>query len=55
METQIFDHAKIKISKNPLKETKILQDITTLELISSFITSQNIIIQKPLNKNRPIT
>jgi hypothetical protein len=31
METQIFHHAK-----NPLKETKILQDIITLELISSF-------------------
>jgi hypothetical protein len=30
METQIFYHAKIKSSKNPLKETKILQDIITL-------------------------
>jgi outer membrane protein assembly factor BamA len=30
METQIFHHAKIESSKNPLKETKILQDITTL-------------------------
>jgi hypothetical protein len=28
METQIFHHAKIySSSKNPLKETKILQDI----------------------------
>jgi hypothetical protein len=27
METQIFHHAKIYSSKNPLKETKILQDI----------------------------
>jgi len=25
-----FFHAKIKFSKNPLKETKILEDITTL-------------------------
>jgi hypothetical protein len=32
--------------KNPLKETKILQDITTLWLISSFNTSQNNIFQK---------
>jgi hypothetical protein len=41
---------------NPLKETKILQDIIiTLELISSFNTSQNIIFQKSsYNKNRPI-
>jgi hypothetical protein len=31
METQIFDHAKnIIFKKNPLKETKFLQDITTL-------------------------
>jgi hypothetical protein len=30
METQIFHHAKILSSKNPLKETKILQDIITL-------------------------
>jgi len=44
METQIFHHAKI--IPNLLKETKILQDIITLELISSFITSQNIIFQK---------
>jgi hypothetical protein len=27
METQIFHQAKIQSSKNPLKETKILQDI----------------------------
>jgi hypothetical protein len=41
METQIFHHAKIQSSKkNPLKETKkVLQDIITLELISSFNTS----------------
>jgi hypothetical protein len=31
--------------KIPLKETEILQDIITLELISSFNTSQNIIFQ----------
>jgi hypothetical protein len=32
METQIFHHAKIYINlqENPLKETKILQDIITL-------------------------
>jgi hypothetical protein len=30
METQIFHHAKIYFSKNPLKETKILQDVITL-------------------------
>jgi hypothetical protein len=29
MKTQIFHHAKIWSSKNPLKETKILQDIIT--------------------------
>jgi hypothetical protein len=29
--------------KNPLKETKLLQDATTLSLIPSFNTSQNII------------
>jgi hypothetical protein len=41
MEIQIFHHAKIESSKkNPPKETKILQDITTLQLISSFNTSQ---------------
>ncbi len=40
--------------KNPLKDTKFLQDIITLQLISSFDTSQNIIIQKSSYKNRPI-
>jgi hypothetical protein len=30
METQIFHHEKIQSSKNPLKETKIIQDIRTL-------------------------
>jgi hypothetical protein len=43
------------IKKNPLKETKILQDITTLYLISSFNTSQNLIFQKSSHKNRPMT
>jgi hypothetical protein len=44
---------KIYSSKNPLKETKILQDIirTLLELISSFNTSPNIIFQKSSYKN----
>jgi len=40
---------------NPLKETKLLQDITTLSLIPSFYTSQNIIFQKSSHKNRPTT
>jgi hypothetical protein len=41
--------------KNPPKETKILQDIIiTLQLISSFKTSLNIIFQKSSYKNRPI-
>jgi hypothetical protein len=30
MEIQIFHHAKIYLQKNPLKDTKILQDIITL-------------------------
>ncbi len=59
METQIFHHAKKNqkkknLQKNSLKETKILQDIITLQLISSFNTSQNIIFQKSSYKNRPI-
>jgi hypothetical protein len=56
METQIVHHAKKlhKSSKNPPKETEILQDSITLQLISSFNTSQNIIFQKSLYKNRPI-
>jgi hypothetical protein len=53
-ETQIFHHAKIPSSKNPLKEIKIIPDIITLKLISSFNTSQNIIFQKSSCKNRPI-
>jgi hypothetical protein len=55
MKTQIFHHAKIRSSKNPLKETKIIPDIIYLKLISSFNTSQNIIFQKSSHKNRPIT
>jgi len=43
---------KCNFQKNPLKETKILQDNITLELISSFNTSQNIIFQKSSFKNR---
>jgi hypothetical protein len=36
----------IIFKKNPLKETKIFQDIIILYLISSFNTSKNIIFQK---------
>jgi hypothetical protein len=36
----------IIFKKNPLKETKIFQDIIILYLISSFNTSQNIIFEK---------
>jgi len=42
------------IFKNPLKKPKILQNIITVQLISSFNTSQNIIFQKSSYKNRPI-
>jgi hypothetical protein len=49
-----FTMQKYNLQKNPLKETKILQDIITLELISSFNTSQNIIFQKSSYKKRPI-
>jgi hypothetical protein len=45
----------IVFKKNPLKETELLQDITTLSLISSFNISQNIIFQKSMYKNRPTT
>jgi hypothetical protein len=45
----------IILKKNPLKETKLLQNITTLSLIPSFNTSQNIIFQKSSYKNKPIT
>jgi hypothetical protein len=46
---------QIFFKKNPLKETKILQDMTTLYLISSFNTSQNLIFQKSSYKDRPMT
>jgi hypothetical protein len=39
--------------KSLIKETKILQDITTLSLIPSFNTSINIILS--LYKNKPTT
>jgi hypothetical protein len=45
----------INLQKHPLKQTKILQDIITLHLISSFNTSQNIIFQKTSYKNRRST
>jgi hypothetical protein len=48
-----FTMQKYNLQKNPLKETQILQDIITLELISSFNTSQNIIFQKSSYKIRP--
>ncbi len=40
---------------NALEQTKMLQDIITLELISSFNTSQNIFFQKSSYKNRSTT
>jgi hypothetical protein len=48
-----FTMQKYKLQKNPLKETKILQDIITLQLISSFNnTSQNIIFPKSSKRNQ---
>jgi hypothetical protein len=38
--SNISPSKNVIFKKNPLKETKILQDIITLELISSFNTSQ---------------
>jgi hypothetical protein len=49
-----FTMQKYNLHKNPPKETKILQDIITLQLISSFNTSQNVTFQKSSYKNRPI-
>jgi len=44
------------IFKKSSKKNKILQDIIiTLQLISSFNTSQNIIFQKSSYENRPTT
>jgi hypothetical protein len=45
---------KPNLQKNRLKETKIFQDIITLDIISSFNTGQNIIFQKSSYRNRPI-
>jgi hypothetical protein len=43
-----FTMQKYNLHKNPPKETKILQDIITLQLISSLNTSQNDTFQKIL-------
>jgi hypothetical protein len=55
--SNIFTIARIYIifQKTPLRETKILQDIITLLLISSFNTSQKIIFQKSSDENKPTT
>jgi hypothetical protein len=53
---QYFTMQKYNLQKkNPLKETKLLQNITILSLIPCFNTSQNIIFQKSLHKNKPTT
>jgi len=52
---QYFTMQKYNLQKHPLKETKLLRDITTLSLIPSFNINQNIIFQKSLYKNRLIT
>jgi hypothetical protein len=50
-----FTMQKYNLPKNPLKETKILQDIITLyTLISNFKTCQKFISQKSSYKNRSI-
>jgi hypothetical protein len=50
-----FTMQKYNVQKNPLIKTNILPDIMTLELISSFNTSQNISsFKNPHMKNRPI-
>jgi hypothetical protein len=51
---QYFTMQKHIFKQNPLKETKLLQDIITSSLIPSFNTS-HIIFQKPSYKNRPTT
>jgi hypothetical protein len=53
-EFKYFTMQKHNLQKHSPKETKILQDIITLQLISSFNTSQNIIFQRSSYKNRPI-
>jgi hypothetical protein len=50
-----FTMQKHNLQKNPLKETKFLQNIMLVQLISSFNTSQNIIFPKSSYKNRPTT
>jgi hypothetical protein len=50
--SKYFTMQKYNLQNNPLKETKILQDIITLQLISSFNTSQNVTFQKSSYKNR---
>jgi hypothetical protein len=48
---QYFTMQKYNLQKKILvKETKLLQDITTLTLIPSFNTRQNIIFQKSSHK-----
>jgi hypothetical protein len=56
MKTQIFHHAENNLQKNPLKETKILQNIVTLLLgnLNFQHKPKNIIFQKSSYKNRPI-
>jgi N-methylhydantoinase B/oxoprolinase/acetone carboxylase alpha subunit len=44
--SNISPRKNIILKNNPLKKTKLLQDVTTLSLIPSFNTSQNIIFQK---------
>jgi hypothetical protein len=44
----ISPYKNIILKKNPLKKTKIFQDITTLSFIPSSNTSQNTIFQKSL-------
>jgi hypothetical protein len=46
---------KYILEENPRKETKILQDIITLQLNLKFQQSQNIIFQKSSYKNRTNT
>jgi len=46
LKLKYFPMQNYNLQKNLLKETKILQVIITLQLISSFNTNQNIIFQK---------
>jgi hypothetical protein len=48
-----FTMQKYNVQKILSKEIKIFQDIITLQLISSFNTSQNIIFRKFSYQNRP--